>query len=179
MREPPVKVRILGHPLVALPMMGLCLSMLYAWSQQPSAWLLGVIPIVPMLWIGRAQHTMSQYRSWRRAWDSMAEPAPRRSWMPQLASAIIAVLVVGGFVLADSGSFAMPNFGVAVGLVAVIALPILALGAMMKSLRRKATSATPTIDPVKVVVTRPFYPVPSLQAAYHRLPDHTEQAMRA
>lgn len=183
MREPPAKVRLLGHPLIATPVFGLCAFILYAWSQNIDAWPLGVSAIVAGLWTAKAQDTANQYRRWRKAWDGMAEPAAARSPMPRLVSAMIAVLVVGGFVLADQGGIAGPTGGgqALVGL-AVLGIPLVAIGMLAKRLwtrrSRRAGRASKTM-PVRVAVTRPAIPVPSLEAAYRSLPEHSQQAMRS
>lgn len=178
MREPPIKVRLLGHPLVSLPVMGLCSFAIYLCVQNPDAWLLGAIAIIAGLFTGKAHTTMTDYRRWRRAWDSMPGPGAKRSNPQQLASAVIAVLVVGGFILCETGHLAMPANAIAtiVGL-AMIVLPLLAIAWLVKRLRAKARNAPVKIDPVRVVIQRPLLPVPSLEVAYRSLPEHSDKAM--
>lgn len=183
MREPPAKVRLLGHPLIATPVFGLCAFILYAWSQNADAWPLGVSAIVAGLWTAKAQDTANQYRRWRTAWDNMGETGARQSPIPRLASAVIAVLVVGGFVLADQGGTAEPaGGGQALVSLAVLSIPLVAIGMLSKRLwarrSRRAGRATKAI-PVRVAVTRPAIPVPSLDAAYRSLPEHSQRAMRS
>lgn len=183
MREPPVKVRVLGHPLVALPIFGLCALTLYAWSQQPDAWPLGIGAIIAALWTAKAQETANQYRRWRKAWDSMAEPAARGAALPQLAKGLIALLVVGGYVLVDLGGLAVPAGGgqALVGL-AVLGIPLIVIAMLAKRLwsgrSRRAQRAAKTV-PVRIAIARPIFPIPSLDAAYRSLPEHSQRAMRS
>lgn len=182
MRQPPARVLFLGHQLIAMPVFGMCGLMLYLWSQNPDAWLVGVGAIIAGLWTNRAQDTANQYRRWRKAWDGMAEPAAKYPLMPQLAKALIAVLVVGGFVLADQGGIAVPagDGSALVGLV-ILCLPVVGFWMLVRrfwsdrSVRARAT----TIAPVTVAVRRAAFAVPSLEAAYRSLPEHSERAMRS
>ena len=176
MREPPVKVLILGSPFVAVPVLGLCGLMLYVCFQNPDAWPLGVAALIVGTLTGKAQDTAIQYRRWQRAWNSLAEPREARSPMPRLVSALIAVLVIGGFMLADQGGTAGPAGG-ALALVGLMALPIALLVMIAKRWRSKARRAAPTVEPVKVAVTRPVFAVPSLEAAYRSLPEHSQKVM--
>ena len=181
MRQPPARVLFLGHPLVATPVFGMCGFMLYLWSQHPDAWLVGVGAIIAGLWTNRAQDTANQYRRWRKAWDGMAEPSAKASSMPQLVKALIAVLVVGGFVLADQGGIAVPaGDGQALVALAILGLPMVGVVMLVRCFwsGRSARAKAAATAPVKVAVTRAAFPVPSLETAYRSLPEHSERAMR-
>lgn len=182
MREPPARVQFIGQPLVSTPIMGLCGFAIYAWSQNPQAIIVGIGAIIGLIWTGKAQNTMNQYRRWKKAWDGMAEPAAPKPAGPMLGKAIIALLVVGGFALAAGGG--MPAGGGAVeGLVmigAVIAGTVLLArralsgGRTGRAAKAKATTAT---VPVRVAVTRPVLAVPDLKGAYDALPAHSWRAI--
>ena len=130
----------------------------------------------------KAQDTANQYRRWKRAWDSMDEPSAPRSPMPRLAAALVAVLVVGGFVLADQGGTAGPAGGgqALVGL-ALLGLPVAGAVMLVRRFRsgRSARAKAAAIAPVKVAVTRPMFPVPSLEQVYRHLPEHSQRVMRS
>jgi len=184
MREPPARVKFFGNPVVAVPVIGLCGLGLYAWSQNPDALLLGVPAFIGMVWTGKACQAMTKYREWRKAWDSMAEPQPRRtSVMPRLVSGLIAALVVGAFVASEGGVApgapqALAGILVLGVLIAVSAVAIRALAKRLRS--RKARNAlSGKRDCVTVVVARPILPVPTLEDAYKALPKHCWRAMNA
>ncbi|WBY08943.1 hypothetical protein PIB19_05970 [Sphingomonas sp. 7/4-4] len=188
MREPPTRVRFIGHPLVSAPIMGLCGFAIYAWVQHPGAIVVGVGAIIGLMWTVKAQNTMNQYRRWQKAWDSMGEPKAARSPMPRLVAALIAVLVVGGFAIAESGTMqagsgaALGGVVVVGGILAAIVAGIMALvkrAGGAKSPRARTRKATPQTEPVRVAVTRPAMPVPDLKSAYGILPAHSWDAIEA
>ncbi len=183
MREPPARVKFFGHPIVAIPVTGLCCLGLYGWSQNSDAFLVGVPALFGMVWIGKAWQVMARHREWRRAWDSMAEPSPRRSPMPRLVAGLIALAVIGGMALSGSqteADIAAPLAGLAIlaGMVAAIAVAIWALTKRLRS-GRAPRALRDRRDCVTVVVTRPIMPVPSLDDAYKALPEHCWQAINA
>ena len=181
MREPPIRVRLIGNPLVAIPIYGLSGLALYGWSQEPGAFIIGIPAIFCAVWTFNAQKIMGRYRDWHRAWEAMAEPKPRRPVMPRLVAGLIAALVIGAFVLSESGmgqEVASALAGVLVLGTALAAIAV-ALLALMKRLRsRKRTRAvTDPRDCVAVLVTRPIVLVPDLKDAYNALPEHCRQAI--
>lgn len=183
MREPPARVRFVGHPLVSLPIMGVCGFCLYAWSQNPGAIVVGVGAAICLAWTVRARTVMSQYRAWHRAWNSMAEPRAPRSLMPRLVTALIAVAVIGGFAAAESGvgsdtGPALAGLAVIGGFTAAVAVAIWALAKRLRS-GRASRARTDRRDCVTVMVTRPILPVPELKDAYSALPRHCWQAINA
>ena len=179
MREPPIRVRLIGNPLVAIPIYGLSGLALYGWSQEPSAFIIGIPAIFCAVWTFNAQKIMGRYRDWHRAWEAMAEPKPRRPVMPRLVAGLIAALVIGAFVLSESGmgqEVASALAGVLVLGTALAAIAV-ALWALMKRLRSRTRGVTDRRDCVAVVVTRPILPVPDLKDAYNALPEHCWQAI--
>lgn len=187
MREPPARVRFIGHPLVSTPIMGLCGFAIYAWSQNPGAMIVGVGGIVGLMWTMRAQNTMNQYRRWKRAWDSMGEPAAPRQVGPLLGKLAVAALVVGGFALAGSG--AMPSGGGAAlgGLVLIGAVVAGIVGLAMLGRRLGGATSLPTrrrknadqTKLVRIAQSKPILPAPDLKAAYDALPAHSWQVIEA
>jgi len=185
MREPPARVRFIGHPLVSVPIMGLCAFAIYAWVQNPGAFVVGIGAIIGLMWTAKAQSTMNQYRRWHKAWDSMAEPkaASAGSPMPRIVAGLIAVLVVGGFAASESGaaSGSGPALVGILGMGGILAAIVVAIRALAKRPRsgKAERAATDRRDPVKVIVTRPILPVPNLKDAYAALPAHCWQAIDA
>lgn len=183
MREPPARVRFFGHPVVSIPTVGLCGLVIYGWSQNPGAIVIGVAALVGLVWTAKASHARSQYRAWRRAWDNMAEPRASRSQMPRVVSGLIALAVIGGFALSEIGigaDIGPPLAGLAIlgGVGVAIAVAIWALTKRLRS-RKARRAMRDRRDCVTVVVTRPLMPVPSLDEAYKALPQHCWRAINA
>lgn len=179
MKEPPIRVRLIGNPLVAIPIYGLSGLALYGWSQEPGAFIIGIPAIFCAVWTFNAQKIVGRYRDWHRAWEAMAEPEARRPVMPRLVAGLIAALVIGAFVLSESGmgqEVASALAGVLVLGTALAAITV-ALWALMKRLRSRSRGVTDRRDCVAVVVTRPILPVPDLKDAYKALPEHCWQAI--
>lgn len=177
MRQPPHRVLLLGHPVVAMPVLGLCAFLLYGWSQHPEAWPVGGAALLFGGWTMRACETANQYRAWRKAWDSMAEPIARRALSNHLGKLVIAALVVGGFTLADMGAIPGGTGSALMG-IAIVAAPLATLAMLMKRWRSsKARRTTAQVEPVRIAITRPAFPMPSLEDAYASLPEHSQRVM--
>lgn len=180
MREPPIRVRLIGNALVALPIYGLSGLALYGWSQEPGAFIMGIPAIFCAVWTFNAQKTMREYKAWHRAWEAMAEPKARRPVMPRLVAGLVAALVIGAFVLTENGRGTEVASALAGVLVLGTALAVaVAVWALMKRLRmrERKRAVTDPRDCVTVVVTRPIVPVPDLKDAYRALPEHCWQAI--
>jgi hypothetical protein len=175
MREPPTRVRVIGHPVVAVPICGLCALALYGCIQNPDAWILGVGALIGLAWSGKAMETMKRYRDWQRAWDSMAEPVPVRPAGPRIAKALSAGAIIAGFAASEAGFLSMGS-GSGPAMMGIIALAAIILGAVVlrrnisrRVARRRATVAVPA---VAIRVAKPVLPVPALTDAYRALPEH-------
>lgn len=178
MREPPLNVRVLGHPLVAVPIGIGGLAFLYLCWQSPGGEGLipAIITICLMAWTGKAHDYMNGYRAWKRAWDGMAEPTRRVSvggWRKALG--VVGIALVALYVAASADD---PDYQLAMAWMVLVAIVggVVALwrmkrGGIVASRRRKAT------DALVQVVARPQVKVPSLATAYRALPDYCQRLM--
>lgn len=177
MREPPFRVRFLGHPVVMAPVMGVGLFILYQWTQQPEIGLLGLVAIAAMAVVGKAAERRMEFVRWRRAWDAMADTEPA-SRSPALGKLAIAIMVPVGFVAFERGVLD----GVAGPAVTLGGLGgILLAGTML--LRRRLGSGRRALpasrSDVVTVCARPVIGTPSMTDAYSALPDHCWHLLNA
>jgi hypothetical protein len=178
MREPPLHIRMLGHPIIAMPITGIGLFTLYAWTQQPGLDVLAVAAVIALIVEGKAvEHRMS-YMRWREAWDAMGDYGAAKPKAPFLAKLALAVIVPAGFITHDSAALdGLAGPGAALGLLAAI----LITGTMtVRWWRRRRSRArlSSRSDVVSVCVTKGMA-VPSLQDAYARLPAHSRHVLNA
>ncbi|HEV7232912.1 MAG TPA: hypothetical protein VGN36_01605, partial [Sphingorhabdus sp.] len=141
MREPPLRVRILGHPIVMIPVMGMGLFILYQWTQAPENGVLAIAALGTMVLVGKASERRMEFVRWRKAWNAMtdhAEPAPQG---PMLAKLAIAVIVPAGFMAHEAGALDVLS-GPATGF-GLIAVALFAGTMMVRRWRRSRASARP------------------------------------
>lgn len=173
MNRPPLKTRLVGHPLVTGP-----LSIAAAWSGyacwQNTDVLPGTICLMVLAgWSLNANGVMVRYQSWKRAWDGMAPShAPRHSsaWRPWAGAAMIAATFF--YVTAHANQ---PGYAFAQGWM-VIGLSLATILWLGKRLRRGRTKGNRN-DLATVVIRRPLLPVPSVEEAYRRLPAYCRQLL--
>lgn len=170
MREPPFRVRVLGHPVVMIPVMGMGLCILYQWTQNPEIAVLGFAAIAAMALVGKASERRMEFVRWRRAWDSMAdgEPAPQG---PLLAKLAVAIIVPAAFMAHASGALdGLIGPAITLGVVAAA----LVVGTMVvrrwRSSRRRARPASRS--DVVSVCAHSVIAVPLMTDAYSALPAH-------
>jgi hypothetical protein len=178
MREPPLHIRVLGHPVIAMPMTGAGLFTLYAWTQHPGMDVFAVAAVTLLIVLGKAvEHRMSYVR-WRKAWDAMADCGAAKPKAPFLAKLALAVIVPAGFIAHDSGAL-HGLAGPATGL-GLLGLILLAGTMTVRWWRRRHSRARPSSrsDVVSVCVTKGMA-VPSLDDAYARLPAHSRHVLSA
>ena len=171
MREPPLRVRVLGHPVITVPVMGLGALTLYQWSQNMDFAVPGIAAIAAMALVGKAAEHRMQYLRWRQAWDSYADTAGPAPQGPPRAKLAIAVIVSGGFMAHEAGALeglAAPVAGF--GLLAAILLAGMMLVRWWRRSRRRAPPASRS-DVVSVCASA-VIAVPSMTDAYSRLPAH-------
>lgn len=177
MRVPPLRVRILGHPIVMLPVMGMGLFTLYQWTQHPGLGVPAIVAVAAMVLVGKASERRLEFVRWRRAWDSMAdtEPAARG---PMLAKLAIALIVPAGFLAVEGGALdglAGPATGL--GLTAAI---LFAGTMLVRRWRGNGQRARPASKgEVVSVCARPVMAVPSMMDAYSALPAHCWHVLNA
>lgn len=95
MKEPTIPARMLGHPIIAVPVTVGGLVFTVACLQTG-----GVIPavlmLVALLVVGRASQQVQAYRAWKRAWDAMDDRPPRHAagfWKKPLGVILAAMMV--------------------------------------------------------------------------------------
>lgn len=167
MREPPLRVRVLGHPVVMAPVLGAGLFILYQWTQHPDIWVLGLAAIAAMMLVGKASERRMEFVRWRKAWDSMDDHPPASQW-PMLTKLGIAILVPAGFLGYESGAL---DRLVGPAILLAILAAMLAAGAMIVRRWSRRARAASTSD-VVTACARPVMAVPSMSAAYAALPEH-------
>ena len=177
MREPPARVRFIGHPIIATPILGVCGFGLYAWSQHAEAWVIGLIALA---WAGmtlKACETMKRYRDWHRAWDSMAEPVAKPATR---ARPVLGALLLAPVAVYLASNLDQPGYGLALGCTMLAGI-VAVVAALAK--RWPGSTGRPRVrdarDAVTVAVTRPILPVPGLVAAYDALPAYCWHAIDA
>lgn len=173
----------LGHPIIALPVCIVTVGAFCLGFSDPAYFGVGLLLLWPFSVVGRANKKRDDYRRWKRAWDGMAQPAgrntpaasapqPRRpsQWRPWL----------GGILLAAVGLFCFANADDPLDRLAlawlVVAVAIAGLGSLIWRIIRPAIGPR-NRDTVRVCVTGPLLPVPSLKHAYLALPDHAKQVL--
>jgi hypothetical protein len=170
MREPPLRVRVLGHPVVMIPVMGMGAFILYQWTQHPEIALLGFAAIAAMALVAKASERRMEFVRWRRAWGSMADGKPA-SQGPMLAKLAIGVIVPTGFIAHASG--ALDGLTGPATTLAILAV-VLAAGTMLvrrwhfASRRARPASRSDVVS----VCAHSVIAVPSMTDAYSALPAH-------
>lgn len=170
MREPPFRVRVLGHPVVMIPVMGVGAFILYQWTQHAEIALLGFAAIAAMALVAKASESRMAFVRWRRAWDSMADVEPA-SQGPMRAKLAIGFIVPAGFLALSSGALDGLT-GPAVTL-AVLGAALVAGTMLVRRWRSSSRRARPASrSDVVSVCARSVIAVPSMTDAYSALPAH-------
>ncbi|WP_263588670.1 hypothetical protein [Sphingopyxis sp. GC21] len=171
MRPPPIQIRILGHPIVAMPVTGMGLFILWQWTQHPDLGVIAIGALAAMAVVGKANARRMAYVRWRRAWDSMADAEPATARGPKFANAAIALILPAGLLAYESGKLD----GVAGPLVSLglLGLAFFAGRMMVRRWRRSGHRApAASRSDVVSVCARPVIAVPSMTDAYSALPAH-------
>lgn len=175
MREPPLRVRLLGHPIVMVPTLGLGFFILYQWTQHPDLFVPAIAAIAAMALVGKASERRMEFVRWRKAWNAMADNAEPATHGHKLA---IAIIVPAGFIAHEAG--ALDGLaGPATGL-GLIAATLFAGTMLVRRWRRSRQSARPAshVDVVSVCA-KSVMTVPSMTDAYSRLPAHCWQVLNS
>lgn len=170
MREPPFRVRVLGHPVVMIPVMGMGAFILYQWTQHPEIALLGIAAIAAMALVGKASESRMAFVRWRRAWDSMADVEPA-SQGPLRAKLAIGIVVPVGFLAFSSGGLdGLAGAAVTLGVLAaaLVAGTMLVRRWLPSGHRARPASRSDVVS----VCARSVIAVPSMTDAYTALPAH-------
>lgn len=173
MRDLPPMSRILGHPLIAVPLTGgLALGFLALVQTGPGGIFPALLLLIPAAWVARSVEAVHRQRQWRRAWDSMAEP-----YQPQPVGwgrKALGCLLVAGVTFYLAANADEPDNALALGwmvLVATVSAVVMAGRTIIRRSRNKRAKRVQ--DPVATIAVRgPVLPVPDLMDAYRALPPH-------
>ena len=136
-------------------------------------WPVALLMLYPASVVVRANTARTDYLNWRKAWESMgepAEPAPRSGHAPARRRPWL-----GGLMLAGIGLFLLANasdplYRIALAwLVAAVAIAGLAGLIWRPKAARRHRDKTVAVT---VCVGVPLMPVPSLRQAYRAVPEH-------
>lgn len=181
MNPPPLKIRLLGHPLVSLPVYGLGGFFLYQWTQDSSLWPVALGSMVAVSATIHAGEQASAYRNWKRAWEAMGDgPLPtgrgRRVVHFLVGVAMIAALLLFLLSYSDQSEYRLAlGWMVLVGGLGFVAMLIARLWRWRRSRPvKRAKSQTVTL-----AIARPILAVPDMGHCYRALPEHCHRLLHA
>lgn len=181
MNKPPLKTRMLGHPLVSLPIYGLGAFFLYQCTQDTSLWPLGLGSLVTMSATMHAGEQADAYRNWKRAWDAMSDDPLPSGRGGRAARVFVGVAMIAALLLFLLGHSDQQAYGLALGWLVVVgggALVALLVTRLFRSRPRRAAKAAKN-RVVTVAIARPIFAVPDMLQSYRQLPEHCHLLMRA
>lgn len=180
MNRPPLIAYLIGNTPVALGVVGLGLFALYqCWTGELN-WPAGLAAVLAMSACINASERISQYRSWKRAWDAMedAPPVPPRPWKEAARRLLgLALLALGLAYMVANRNAPEYQLGLAAMIVLLAAAVIIWIVQRWRRVRR-ADSDSASDPIVAISVTAPLIAVPHLRVAFQRLPDHCLRALR-
>lgn len=180
MNKPPLGTRILGHPLVGLPIFGFGAFILYQCTQDSSNWPLGLGAMGAISATMRASEKAEAYRTWKLAWDAMCDAPPPSGRMGRVLRGLVGVGLFGALILFLIGHSDKPEYGIALGWVLLVGgLGVVARLALRlwRSRRRKRKAIK--AQPVAIAITRPLYAIPDMRQCYRNLPEHCHALLNA
>lgn len=175
MKTPPLQVRLMGHPVVAWPMMLVGGAMLLDGFHERNL-LMGILAVAVWGAFLSANERATKYRAWKRQWDSLDAqgPAPpRRASGRRLITVAVGLVLLVGMLCSPHATAHAVGFalGWLIAHPAILAVPLLVvLGLVVRHIRRDRTATGPAAL-VRVVAQRTL-PVPTLDAAYRALPPY-------
>lgn len=181
MNPPPLKTRLLGHPLVSLPVYGLGGFFLYQWTQDSSLWPVALGSMVALSATIHAGEQASAYRNWKRAWDAMGDgplPTGRRR---RVVHFLVGMVMAGALVLfllshSDEAEYRLAlGWMVLVGGLGLVAMLI----ARLWRWRAKCPAKAAKTQTVTIAIQRPLFAVPDMGQCYRALPEHCHRLLRA
>lgn len=173
MNKPPFGTRILGHPLVGLPIFGLGAFVLYQCTQDTSNWPLGLGAMGAISATMRASEKAEAYRTWKLAWDAMSDAPPPSGRLGRVFRGLVGFALFGALILFLIGHSDQPAYSIALGWVLLVGgLSVLAMlvTRLWRARRRKTKAAK--VQPVTLAIARPLYAVPDMRQCYRKLPEH-------
>lgn len=173
MNKPPLGTRILGHPLVGLPILGLGAFVLYQCTQDTSNWPLGLGAMAAISATLRASEKAEAYRTWKLAWDAMSDAPPSSGRMGRVFRSLVGFALFGALILFLIGHSDKPEYSIALGWVLLVGGlgVVLALALRLWCSRRRKPKAV-KVQPVTVAIARPIHAVPDMRQCYRKLPEH-------
>ena len=181
MNKPPLKTRMLGHPLVSLPIYVLGVFFLYQCTQDTSLWPLGLGSMVAISATMRAGEQADAYRNWKRAWDAMDDSPLPSGRGGRVARAFVGVAMIAALILFLLGHSDQQAYGLALGWLMVVGVGGLAVLLVVRLLRlhRNRAPKAGKASIVTVAIARPIFAVPDMLQSYRQLPEHCHLLMRA
>lgn len=169
MKQPPLKTRILGSPVVVLPMLAAFLWATYRLMTEGDAMLPGVIVATLCTALAMRAHTqVHAYRLWRRTWDSMGDVPPHQ---PRRVKPVLGVVALIIAVLGIIANIHRPDMQGAVGWSVLLAAAVLAFHGVRGGWRTLTGKRAGKTDLVRIC-TAPASRAPTLATAYDALPDY-------
>jgi len=175
MKRPATKTMVMGHPVIAVPLMLIGGITLLAGFHAGN--LLIVIFAVAILGtVSKASEEASAYRAWEREWNGMAPTTPRqrkRVW----GRIVVLVASVALFGLMLSGGASASDAAICIGLLASsVGIIAIVLRLVIRCLKRRRPGRTRSS--VVAVVARPVMAAPNLADAYRALPPYCHALLR-
>jgi len=177
--RPTTKTLIVGHPIVAMPLLLASIACLLAGFRSGAAPPV-IIGIAMIAAVNGAQRQANAYRAWKAEWDAMdgRPKAPRSSPGQWIGAVLLAALIlVGCFrpsVLAYGAGFAVGWISHEPWLLGgLAALAVAIIVQFVRCWPRRPKAARPV-----TVVAKRILPVPSIADAYARLPDYCQALLR-
>ena len=173
-RRPSTKTMVMGHPVIAVPVMLAGGVTMYA-AYEGSNLLVGFLGLAMVGTAQSARAQVSAYKAWQRDWDAMAPQVPRErkrtspwTWIGLIIAVISSLAWLGG---ANLREIAVDS-GLMAGSVWLTAAIWVAMRWVIRRRRRPAGSSIVT------VVARPAMAIPSLEDAYRALPPYCHALLR-
>lgn len=185
MKKPEGLKGFVGHPVVTLALVAAGAFALFQVAIS-GAWVLGLVVLVALGGVAKANREVMAYRQWKRDWDAMTprpDAAPRQAGGKTGRVALL-LIVIGLMALYLAANLDQPGFGFALAwlvgggaVVLVIALVRLAWSGRSVSSGARVSSSG-AVEPVTICVRQPLLPVPDLSRAYGALPEHCCKLLR-
>lgn len=183
MTRPALWKFVTGNMAVVSASLIATLFLLYHWFIGNTSWIAPAVALLVAAWLSRAHAEVSQYRHWRRQWQSFdapkehkppAAPSPRRRY------GFLAIVVVASWVILALGAktpsqqTALAYFTVAVGVYALLAWR----GGRKQTAAPSIAANNDQQDVVQVCVSVPPSEPSMLNDAFARLPPYCRDVMQ-
>lgn len=174
MKRPAVPTLLLGHPVVAVPLILGGLALLWAcWQRGSEGVITGIVTLICLARVITASEQVSHFRAWKRAWEGMGEAHPTSSrWRWAGGVACLGLLAIYG-----AKQLPPDQLRVAIAVLAIM-LALVMLWAGIRWARRRMPRGRRR-DCVSVAARTPLMRAPKLQAAYRALPPYCEHVLDA